>query len=78
MRSKNAFAFRFSKKTVQVLFNDNSEIRMIGKPKKIVIYINSKGENQEMELESALDSDDKQFLKRLEYARKMIKELVTR
>ena len=78
IRSKHAFAFRFSNKTVQVLFNDNAEIRMTGRPNRIVIYINSQGKKIEENFEKALESEDTTFLKRLEYARKMIKELMSR
>mmetsp|Transcript_11460 Transcript_11460/g.10121 ORF Transcript_11460/g.10121 Transcript_11460/m.10121 type:complete len:102 (-) Transcript_11460:39-344(-) len=78
IRSRNAFAFKFSNKTMQVLFNDNSEIRMIGKPEKSVVYINSIGDKTECKIDDALNSDDSVFVKRMEYARKMVKELISR
>ena len=38
LRSRKAFWFKFPNKVIQVLFNDNSEIRIIGKPAKIQSY----------------------------------------
>ena len=38
LRTKNAFVFKFTDKVFQVKFNDDSEIRLMKKPKKIVWY----------------------------------------
>ncbi len=39
MKSKNAILFKLSRKTIQIVFNDNSEIRMISKPTKRIEYV---------------------------------------
>lgn len=78
IRSRNAFAFKLPDKVVQVLFNDESEIRMAGKPNKIVSYLSKTGTLTHITLEGALASKDEELKKRLNYAKKIIAELLKR
>ena len=75
LRSRHAFAFLLPNKAAQVLFNDNTEIRVIGKPNKVVSYVSKEGELTTCSLDVALESQDVDFTKRLTYAKKIIKEL---
>jgi polo-like kinase 1 len=57
-----------SNKVVQVNFEDKSELIMSSNTKK-VSYLNKKGERSYYHLTTALDSDNKEMIKRLNYAR---------
>lgn len=76
LRTRHAFAFKFPNKVVQVLFNDNSEIRITGKPHKIVSYVSSKGDISHFPLEAALETQDIDLAKRMTYSKKLVEELL--
>ncbi|CAI2363860.1 unnamed protein product [Moneuplotes crassus] len=78
MKSRNAIIFKFARKSVQVIFNDGTEVRMINKPSKMIEYVDPDGSCKLLELDQALESSDEELLKRLEYSRKMTKELSKR
>jgi hypothetical protein len=58
------------------LFNDSSQVRMTGKPEKIITYVDKYGDFKEMSLEAAYEQSDPQLAKRLEYSKKCLKNLL--
>ena len=78
LRTRNAFAFKFDKKVIQILFNDNTEIRLMKKPTKMISYVNKDRDLFHYSLSIALESHDLELAKRLEYARKITEELIKR
>jgi len=76
IRSRQAFAFKLPNKVVQVLFNDNSEIRISGKPNKIVSYVSTDGTRNDFSLDAAHDLNDPKLKKRLKYSKKILKAIL--
>lgn len=68
MKTKHAILFRLSNKVVQVNFTDNTELVMSSTSKK-VSYLSKKGERFNFMLQHALESDNQEMIKRLNYAR---------
>lgn len=71
MKTKHAILFRLSNKVVQVNFEDNSELTMSSVSKK-VSYLSKTGERTDYMLSTALDSENKEMIKRLNYARQVL------
>ncbi len=71
MKTKHAILFRLSNKVVQVNYNDNTELVMASTSKK-VSYFNKKGERLNFMLQHALESDNQEMIKRLNYARQVL------
>jgi len=78
IRTRHAFAFKLPNKTIQIMFNDKSEIRMIARPNKIVSYVSSDRKVTHYPLSAAVETDDINLAKRLTYTKKIMKELCSR
>jgi len=75
VRTKHAILFRLSNLTVQISFNDNTEI-ILSQENKKVTYINKKKEISYYPLSVALDSDNKEMTKRLRYTKKILMKMI--
>ena len=75
VRTKHAILFRLSNLTVQISFNDNTEIILSQESKKVT-YINKKKEISYYPLNVALDSDNKEMTKRLRYTKKILMKMI--
>ena len=71
VRTKHAILFRLSNLTVQINFNDNTEI-ILNQQTKQVTYINKKRQILYYPLNVALDSNNKEMIKRLRYTKKIL------
>ena len=71
MRTKLSIMFRLSNKTVQVIFNDKTEM-FLSSQCKIVTYCNKKGERKTYPLSIALQKNDQEMIKRLKYTKGML------
>jgi len=69
MKTKHAVMFRLSNKVVQVNFTDKTEI-ILSSEKKLVTYVNKKGERSQYPLSTALESSNPEMAKRLSTPRK--------
>ena len=72
MRTKSAIIFRLNNKIIQFIFNDKTEIIFVSSEKS-VYFINHKGEKLKYFLKTALDSSNEQMVKRLIYAKNILK-----
>ena len=71
VRTKHAILFRLSNLTVQINFNDNTEM-ILNQQTKQVTYINKKRQILYYPLNVALDSNNKEMIKRLRYTKKIL------
>ena len=71
MRTKHAIMFRLSNKIVQVNFQDHTEI-LLNSENRYVTYVNKKGDRQTMPLNQALDSNNAEMTKRLNYTKDIL------
>lgn len=68
LKTKHALVLKLSNKVIQVNYQDGSELLMSTKNKK-VSYLNSKGERVTYLIAQALQSQNEELIKRLNYAR---------
>eukprot|EP00826_Nyctotherus_ovalis_P020239 TRINITY_DN1633_c0_g6_i1.p1 TRINITY_DN1633_c0_g6~~TRINITY_DN1633_c0_g6_i1.p1 ORF type:complete len:436 (-),score=90.20 TRINITY_DN1633_c0_g6_i1:74-1381(-) len=73
LKTKHAVMFRLNNKTVQMIFQDETEV-VLRSEAKVVTYVNKQGERMSYQLSSALESDNVEMKKRLKYT----KEVLTR
>lgn len=67
--------FRLSNKIVQVNFTDLTEI-ILNSEKKIVTYVNKKGERSHHPLSTALESPNQEMSKRLKYTKDILTHML--
>ena len=75
VRTKHAILFRLSNLTVQISFNDNTEIILSQESKKVT-YVNKKKQILYYPLNVALDSDNNEMTKRLKYTKKILMRML--
>ena len=75
VRTKHAILFRLSNLSVQINFNDNTEIILSHETKKVT-YINKNRQIFYYPLNVALDSDNKEMTKRLRYTKKILMKML--
>ena len=75
VRTKHAILFRLSNLTVQISFNDNTELILSNENKKVT-YVNKKRQILFYPLNIALDSDNKEMTKRLKYTKKILMNML--
>ena len=75
VRTKHAILFRLSNLTVQISFNDNTEIILSQESKK-AIYVNKKRQILHYPLSIAMDSNNKEMTKRLRYTKKILMKML--
>ena len=75
MRTKHAIMFRLSNKIVQVNFQDHTEI-LLNSENRYVTYVNKKGERSTMPLNQALDSNNAEMTKRLQYTKDILTHML--
>ena len=75
VRTKHAILFRLSNLTVQISFNDNTEIILSQESKKVT-YVNKNKQILYYPLNMALDSDNKEMTKRLRYTKKLLMKML--
>ena len=68
LKTPHALIFKLSNKVLQLSYQDNSELVLSSKSKK-VSYLNKKGERTTYTLSEAMKSENKELIKRLNYAR---------
>ena len=71
MRTRHAIMFRLSNKIVQVCFQDKTEI-ILSSESRVVTYCNKKGERMNYPLSTALEMQDYEMTKRLEYTKDIL------
>lgn len=76
MKPRHAIMFRLSNKIVQVNFTDTTEI-ILNSEKKIVTYLNKKGERSSFPLSSALESPNQEMCKRLKYTKDILTHMLS-
>jgi polo-like kinase 1 len=75
MKTKHAVMFRLSNKVVQVNFTDKTEI-ILSSEKKLVTYVNKKGERSQHPLATALESNNPEMAKRLKYTKEILTHML--
>ncbi|CAD8126970.1 unnamed protein product [Paramecium sonneborni] len=75
MKSKHAMIFRLSNKTVQVIFNDQTQV-ILSQNLKVVTYIDKESMKQSYILSKAFESDNIQMVKRLKYTKQIISQMI--
>ena len=75
VRTKHAILFRLSNLTVQINFNDNTEIILSQESKKVT-YVNKNKQILYCPLNMAIDSDNKEMTKRLRYTKKLLMKML--
>jgi len=75
MKTKHAVMFRLSNKIVQVNFTDKTEI-ILSSEKKMVTYVNKKGERSQYPLATALESTNAEMAKRLKYTKEILTNML--
>jgi len=75
MKTKHAVMFRLSNKVVQVTFTDKTEI-ILSSEKKLVTYVNKKGERSQHPLATALESNNPEMAKRLKYTKEILSQML--
>ena len=74
-RTKHAILFRLSNLTVQISFNDNTELILSQESKKVT-YVNKNKQILYYPLNMAIDSDNKEMTKRLRYTKKLLMKML--
>ena len=75
MRTRHAIMFRLSNKTVQVCFQDHTEI-ILSSESRIVTYVNKKGERSYYQLNNALDNSNYEMTKILKYTKDILTHML--
>ena len=73
VRTKQAIFFRLSNKTIQVFFQDHTEVILY---KDTGIYRNKKGEDCKFNLDDALNSQNYELKKRVKYTRDILAHMI--
>jgi len=71
MRTQHAILFRLSNKTVQVKFEDNTEIVLCSETRG-VDYVDKKGVRKTCSLSTIIDLEDNVMVKRFKYAKDLL------
>lgn len=71
MKAKHAIIFRLSDKTVQVVFNDNTQM-ILTQQLKVVTYVDKEKNKQTQLLSLALESENAAMVKRLKYTKEVL------
>lgn len=71
MRTKHAILFRLSNKTIEVVFEDKTEI-ILNSQKREAVYVNKEGNWETFSLTAALTSNNAEMTKRLKYAKEVL------
>ena len=71
IRTKRAILFRFADKTVQVSFQDQTEV-IISNETKNLTYVNKRKERATMSVNKALENSDPEMSKRIKYTRDIL------
>ena len=71
LRTKRAILFRFANKSVQVSFQDKTEV-ILSSEAKTITYVNKKHERISMEMNKAMESADPEMSKRVKYTRDIL------
>lgn len=75
LKTKHAVMFRLSNKVVQVSFQDETEI-ILSSESKVITYVNKKGERLNYHLNTALESNNPEMIKRLKYTREILTRML--
>jgi polo-like kinase 1 len=75
VKSKHAIMFRFSDKTVQVVFTDSTQV-ILTQQLRVVTYLNKVGERSTMLLSHALESECNEMVKRLKYTKEILSQML--
>jgi len=75
LKTKHAVMFRLSNKVVQVTFQDETEI-ILSSESKVITYVNKKGERLNYHLNTALESNNTEMIKRLKYTREILTRML--
>jgi len=75
MKTKHAVMFRLSNKVVQVNFTDKTEL-ILSSEKKLVTYVNKKGEKSQHPLSAALETSNPEMAKRLKYTKEILTQML--
>jgi len=76
MKTKHAVMFRLSNKVVQVNFTDKTEL-ILSSEKKLVTYVNKKGERSQHPLSTAMESSNPEMAKRLKYTKEILTQMLS-
>eukprot|EP00826_Nyctotherus_ovalis_P020232 TRINITY_DN1633_c0_g2_i7.p1 TRINITY_DN1633_c0_g2~~TRINITY_DN1633_c0_g2_i7.p1 ORF type:complete len:264 (-),score=65.78 TRINITY_DN1633_c0_g2_i7:102-893(-) len=76
MRTKHAILFRLSNKTIEVVFEDKTEI-ILNSQKREAVYVNKEGSWETFSLTAALTSNNAETTKRLKYAKEVLASVVS-
>lgn len=71
LRTKRAILFRFADKSVQVSFQDQTEV-ILSNEAKTITYVNKKHERISMQMNKAMESADPEMSKRVKYTRDIL------
>jgi len=75
LKTKHAVMFRLNNKTVQMIFQDETEV-ILRSEAKVVIYVNKQKERMNYQLNSALESDNVEMKKRLKYTKEVLTKML--
>jgi polo-like kinase 1 len=76
LRTKRAILFRFANKTVQVSFQDKTEV-ILSNEAKVITYVNKKRERITMSMAKALETTEPEMAKRVKYTRDILNYMIT-
>lgn len=76
LRTKRAILFRFADKTVQVSFQDQTEVILSNKS-KVLTYVNKRKERVTMPINKALETSDGEMAKRIKYTRDILNYMMS-
>ena len=76
-KAEDCIYFRLTNKIFQFIFNDKTEI-IISSPNKIVIYEDNNKSRNIFHLSTAMESSNKEMVKKLEYAKKLLLNLLNK
>jgi polo-like kinase 1 len=74
VRTKNAHFFKLSNRVVQVDFKDKKQI-ILSPVSRLVQYRNKRGEKQYLDLQLAIESENQELVKRLNYTKEILAEV---
>ena len=70
-KTKNAIILRLSNKIIQVIFKDATEI-FLNSEMRVVTYANKKAERLNFNLDTAMESENTEMIKRLKYTKELL------
>jgi len=77
LRTRHSFVFRLSNKVIQFIFNDKTEI-ILNSGEKLVVYVDKNNSRSIFPLSSALENSNKEMVKRLDYAKKILEHMLNK